>query len=202
MANTISPSTDAVPGDQHNGPGDTGASLESQSLDWLAHYGDDLYSYALKRVQSAELAEDLVQDTFLAAIGSAHRFANNASPKTWLISILRHKLVDHYRQKATRDSLADVESNPEKQQSVPPNAPHPSWISPDARLRHQEFHRVLRECIEHLPDLIRQAFEFRFFDELPHDEVCRLQGVSSNNLAARMYRARKYLRSCLTQRWG
>lgn len=180
--------------------------LKQQSLEWLNEYGDVLYAYAIRRVATKELAEELVQETFLGAIRSQNNYCGAASPKTWLIGILRHKLVDHYRQKTRVPSLACLNES-HRQRSVdiePEKSPEPiakAWADPIASLSEAEFQEVLRECISELPDLVRQAFEYRFFDEMELAEVCELQSISRNNLAARMYRARAFLRECLDRRW-
>ena len=177
------------------------------SLDWLAAHGDLLYSYALQRVGSPELAEELVQETFLGAICNIQQYSGASSPQTWLVGILRNKLADHYRRKARNPSLAHATQTLQGFQTsgVEPEDSYRNekieWLDPATSIFEAEFQSVLRSCIGQLPDLIRQAFEFRFFDQLEQEEVCQLQGISRNNLAARMYRARKYLRECLTRHW-
>ena len=191
--------------------------LRQQSLEWLADYGDLLYGYALRRVMSPDLAEELVQETFLGAIRNQHSYSGDSTPRTWLVSILRNKIVDHYRQKTRIPSLA---SHPpairiQDRQSRDPSEYGPArwgaekpaeqkakpWSDPTSSLSEAEFQGVLRECVSELPDLVRQAFEYRFFDHMELDEVCELQEISPNNLAARMYRARKFLLKCLHHRW-
>jgi len=61
---------------------------------WLDQHGNALYAYALMRVRDASIAEDLVQDTLLAAIKSVDRFKGESSERTWLIGILKHKVLD------------------------------------------------------------------------------------------------------------
>lgn len=179
--------------------------LEQTSLEWLNDYGDQLYNYALQRVGSIEQAEELVQETFLGAIRNIHQFNGESTPKTWLFGILRHKLVDHYRQKATVASLTHVcdsmKSDASKSHRSTDNLASKPWSDPTTCLHDTEFRQVVRQCIASLPDLIRQAFEFRFYDQMDSDEVCQLQRISANNLAARMYRARTFLRECLTRNW-
>jgi RNA polymerase sigma-70 factor (ECF subfamily) len=72
------------------------------ALAWLEQHGDELYHYARGRVGTRELAEDLVQDTLPAALQSFDRFQNRSSVRTWLCSILRHKILDHYRRGEVR----------------------------------------------------------------------------------------------------
>ena len=71
---------------------------------WPDEHGDVLYRYARSRVGNRELAEDLVQDALLAALQSRDRFQGRATVRTWLLSILRHKIVDHYRRTAPSTS--------------------------------------------------------------------------------------------------
>ena len=75
------------------------------------------------------------------------------------------------------------------------------WDDPSALVTEAEFQQVMRGCIDELPELCRQAFEFRVMDELESDEACRLLGISATNMAARLYRARIAIRECLSRRW-
>jgi RNA polymerase sigma-70 factor (ECF subfamily) len=175
-------------------------------LQWLENHGDMLYAYALRRVRNAEIAEELVQETFLGAIRNNAAFARESSEQTWLISILRNKLVDHYRRKNRVDSLGEIKSSVAGRGDRT-GSDSGSFRSsqgegdPALSLEQEELKDVVRECMDDLPDLARQAFEFRVLDHLETSEICRLLGISSNNLAARMYRARTYVRDCLTHRW-
>ena len=73
---------------------------------WVDRHGDGLYRYALLRLRSPDLAEDVVQDTFLEAIRVRDSFAGRSSERTWLIGILRHKIIDRLR-KLSREPTAD-----------------------------------------------------------------------------------------------
>ena len=64
---------------------------------WVDHYGDFLFRYAVVRIYSPEVAEDLVQDTFVSAIEAKNRFQGMSTEKTWLVSILKRKIVDYFR---------------------------------------------------------------------------------------------------------
>lgn len=177
-----------------------------QGLEWLAQFGDQLYAYALQRVRCLEVAEDIVQETFLTAISSAETFESKSSPETWLMGILRHKLADHYRRKSRYQSLIQVEPDSAerffKQELDTIESSHNQrWSDPDSAIEQAEFQSVVTNCVNDLPDLVRQAFEFRVVDRLDTNEVCELLGISSNNLAARLYRARAYVRDCLARRW-
>ena len=64
---------------------------------WVNQYSDALFSWAYYKTSSKETAEDLVQDTFLAAYHKIDSFKGNSQPKTWLFSILNNKIIDYYR---------------------------------------------------------------------------------------------------------
>jgi RNA polymerase sigma-70 factor (ECF subfamily) len=182
------------------------SSSRRTGLDWLAEHGDALYAYAITRVANPQIAEELVQETFLGAIKNAHQFTGDSSPQTWLIGILRNKLVDHYRRKLRQPQIANVSQSNRTADSIesqPSSRCRRSddWSDPCNNVQETELQTLLQQCIEKLPDLIRQAFEFRFVDEMEHEEVCKLQAISRNNLAARMYRARTFLRECLNRHW-
>ena len=66
---------------------------------WVEGHGELLYRFARYRLKSNELAEDPVQITFISALKDWQRFRRESSPKTWLVSILRHKIIYHYRKK-------------------------------------------------------------------------------------------------------
>ena len=70
----------------------------SRNIDRLVNeHAEALYAYALMRVGQRESAEDIVQDTLLAALQSWERFAGHSTERTWLIGILRHKILDFFR---------------------------------------------------------------------------------------------------------
>src|SRR6266404_8706380 len=70
---------------------------ESNSCDWLVVHGDYLFNLAVGQLRDASVAEDLVQETFLAALKARDRFSGRSSDRTWLVGILRHKICDHLR---------------------------------------------------------------------------------------------------------
>ncbi|WP_372773599.1 RNA polymerase sigma factor [Mangrovibacterium sp.] len=76
---------------------------------WVETYTQDLYSWALHKVSDVEIAQDLVQDTFFAAVEKAGTFNGDSSPKNWLFSILNHKISDHYRKKVMKKEVEVVD---------------------------------------------------------------------------------------------
>jgi RNA polymerase sigma-70 factor (ECF subfamily) len=195
------------------------ASVESNSESpilnaerWVENYGDVLFGFAAARVRDHAIAQDLVQETFLAALKAKAGFAGRSTERTWLFGILRNKLVDYYRLQSREVSLGDDETVlPEEQGAFNAKgfhkdawdrslAPKP-WETPDKSLSNQEFQGVLKTCLSKLPDRIAQVFKLREIDGLSTDEICNDLGVSSNNLCVMLHRARMSLRHCLEVHW-
>jgi RNA polymerase sigma-70 factor (ECF subfamily) len=174
---------------------------------WVDEHGDALYRFALLRVRDAVVAEDLVQEAFLAALKSQAGFAGRSQLRTWLIGILRHKIVDHLRKSgAERESAESDESD-----SLIDNwfdadgrwvqLPSRFEVNPAKLAERREFWDVLRSCLEGLPDRVGEAFSLRVISDLPANEVCKLLSVTSTNLWVLLHRARARLRACLEKKW-
>jgi RNA polymerase sigma-70 factor, ECF subfamily len=174
---------------------------------WLDRHGDCLYRYALVRLRAPELAADLVQETFLEAFRTRSAFAGRSSERTWLVGILKHKIVDHLR-KAGRDRSARFDTAPEA--SAEAAFDHRShWrISPSAWtgdprrvLETREFWEIFSNCLSKLPAGLADAFLLRELDGLSAEEVRQTLNITPANLWARLHRARLLLRQCLDSRW-
>lgn len=175
---------------------------------WPDLYGDILYRHALFRLREPMAAEEVVQETFLAALQSRDRFAGNASEKTWLIAILKHKIIDHLR-KAVRERPFDEEVqplDPLEQESFDSRGHWridvERWASPDRSLEQEQFWRTLQECVQRLPARMATLFIMREIDGLESEQICQELALSStNNLWTLLSRLRLRLRQCLEQQW-
>lgn len=190
------------------------ASEHSTPLDparWVDEYSDYLYRFALARVRHHEVARDLVQETFLAALRSSERFAGRASERTWLTGILKNKVVDYYRRGKREPLLDDLaaaggeggESFQENGHWNYPGATTPrEWEQARvAGMDREEFWRRFRACADQLPEQTRRVFVLREVDGCSGDEICRDLGLSSANFWTIMHRARAALRRCLEVHW-
>lgn len=182
---------------------------------WVELYGDYLYSYALSRVYRKELAEDLVQETFLSALKSRENFRGQSSEKTWMISILRNKIVDHYRKVGNSREKMLLDKNwetsgedspfqkegPFKGQWIRSSAPGSYGGSIEKMIESKEFQKILELCLSLLPDKWAAAFTLKVMEECESDEVCKDLDISSSNLWVILHRARLKIRECLEKRW-
>ncbi len=172
---------------------------------WLAEHGDMLYRYGLKRLGRPDIAEDLVQETFVSALRSADRFEGRSKVQTWLVGILRHKIADHLRKLARqreRDAAAReaVDANPFQNGHWREGVK--AWpADPSDSAENQEFWQVLNECHGKLPAKLGIAFRMRELEELSMAEICETLEITATNLSVRLHRARLLLRDCLTQNW-
>lgn len=176
---------------------------------WPDLHGDYLYRYALLRTRDPVAAEEAVQDTFLAALQGRDRFAGKSSERSWLVGIMKHKIVDHYRGTAHEVPSENLDGpvageEPEdfffekgghwrREQDIPAAWPE----NPDAAAERQEFWDVLKRCLGELPKRSAQAFALREMDDVSTDEICSTLNITPNNLWVLLHRSRKHLRRCL-----
>jgi RNA polymerase sigma-70 factor (ECF subfamily) len=174
---------------------------------WVDLYGDQLYRYAFTRVKNRMVAEDLVQETFLAALHGGEGFEGRSSEKTWLTAILKNKIVDHFRKMGREQPLNQSLDHEErldyffhengKWKDKPEN-----WdITPERILDQREFWKAFLQCLSELSERLRAAFSLREMEGLRCDEICKILHISSSNCWTTLYRARMSLRRCLQATW-
>ena len=191
-------------GDSSNGE-DLGTDDPSS---WVELYGDRLYQFALSRVRDQALAEDLVQDTFMSAIRAIESFEGRSSIQTWLRTILKNKIVDHFRKSTRRGSEVRLEDYEE----IPAvgfgtlgiwNVYVPNWgKSPDAALENDQFLKVVESCLGKLPERHREVFQLKFLKDLEAEEICKILSLSSSNYWVILHRGRLALRQCVQENWA
>lgn len=178
---------------------------------WLQDYGDYLFRFAISRVRKEALAEDLVQETLLAAMKSKDRFAGRSSERTWLTGILKNKIVDHYRKSSRELLIEDLKSTDDGSEMFKDSDGH--WLVSDQttprewsteQARHMdrgEFWTQFQQCADRLPDMTRQVFYMREIEGLTGPEICKKLEITSQNFWVIMHRARNALRKCLETHW-
>ncbi len=178
---------------------------------WVDRYADYLYNYALLRINDDELAKDLVQETFLAALETKEKFQGRSTEKTWLTSILKNKVVDFYRSKAKgyTSEINLLEAQPNGTDFFNLQDGHwNDWHRPSAMgieqpsaIENKEFEHILQACMKKLPILWLAVFSRKHLEEQRTDTICSELKLSPSNFWVIIHRTKLNLRSCLEKNW-
>ena len=175
---------------------------------WVDLHGDVLYRFALLRVQDPHVAEDLVQETFVSALQGVDRFAGGSAVRTWLIGILKHKIIDYFRKTSKEIASTDLALLDEESGSEAANrladarTERRQWReTPDNLLENKELWMAFTACLDGLSPTFRRAFTLREMDGFSTAEICKILDITSTNLWVILHRARGKLRDCLEATW-
>ncbi len=185
--------------------------MSSDFTSMLESLRPQLMRYARLQTRNEAWAEDAVSETLLAALEKPGSFAGRSQLKTWLIGILKHKLVDQVRKHSreiTVGQAADTEdAGPDALEALlfDDNGGFRElpveWGDPQAVIGQQQFLAVLDACVEVLPERLGRVFMMREWLELETEEICKEVGITSTNLWVMLHRARLRLRECLQLNW-
>lgn len=179
---------------------------------WIEDYSDKMYSWAFYKTNNKESAEDLVQDTFLAAFRSYDKFEEKSNPKTWLFGILNHKIADYFRKayeqkvvnessrnseagKAFLDTFFDADGSWIKEQRPKP------WPEDRHLLDNAEFVRTLRVCMAELQPHWFAVITLKYLEQEKGKNICQELQITPTNLWQILHRAKLQLRKCLESHW-
>ena len=172
----------------------------------LARHRPQLLKYALLQLRNTAQAEDAVQETLVAAIRGAQTFAGGSSVRTWLIGILKHKIIDSIRKSSREQSLDQYEASADDLDAFFKPDGHyidkpADWGDPERALSQRRFFEVMEQCMESLPRMTAQAFAMREVMGLDTKEICSNLGITTSNCWVLLFRARMKLRDCLEKNW-
>jgi RNA polymerase sigma-70 factor (ECF subfamily) len=176
------------------------------SAGWVETHADCLFNFAIGRVRDADMAQDLVQETFLAAVKSEASFNGKSSERTWLVGILKHKIHDHLRKTCRERKVRVHAMPPSKGEPWDGNA---DWLPdsavemppPSHRMELNEFRTHLELALTRLPPRIALVFQLYEVEERSNREVCDKLNISESNLWVMLHRGRKQLRDQLGKWW-
>ena len=173
---------------------------------WVDRYADYLYNYAVVRVSDAEMAKDLVQETFFAGLNSAKNFKGNASERTWLISILKRKVIDHYRRINSKKGKAEVRmsyrtDSPAEGDWLEEQVADPFNRDGDNILENEELGIAIQGCLDKLPRKQAQVFKMKTIQGMETEDICNELDINPSNLWVMIHRARTSLMGCLNENW-
>lgn len=171
----------------------------------VTQYTEDLYKWAYYKTSSNETAEDLVQETFLAASEKIETFKGDSSAKTWLFSILNHKIIDYYRKKVNQpinlenDSISNFFTDDGSWQG---EKKPKEWHEEDVSLLDDnDFQLILKKCLDSLPEKWNTCVKLKYLSEKNGEEICQELGISSTNFWQIVHRAKLQLRDCIENNW-
>jgi len=165
-----------------------------------------LLRFARSQLRNDAWAEDAVSETLLAALEKPQAFAGQSQLKTWLVGVLKHKVVDQLRRHTREATLMSDDDNQDLDELLFAADGHwreapKDWGDPEHALRERQFFDVLEACIEHLPGVQGRVFMMREWLELDSAEICKQLAITTTNLWVLLHRARLRLRDCLQQQW-
>jgi RNA polymerase sigma-70 factor (ECF subfamily) len=175
----------------------------------LAGHRDYLMRFARLQLRNETWAEDTVSETMLAALSKPQSFDNRSQLKTWLVGILKHKILDafrhHKREACVPENPSDDESDPMDDISFEADGhftqPPADWGNPEQQLSSRQFLEVLDACVAKLPAVQGRLFLMREWLELSSDDICKDLALTPTNLYVQLHRARLRLRECLEINW-
>ncbi|NDV43736.1 sigma-70 family RNA polymerase sigma factor [Flagellimonas sediminis] len=182
------------------------AENELHPENWVDLYADYLFNYAVARVGDADLAKDLVQETFFAGLNSAKNFKGDAAERTWLISILKRKVIDHYRKINSKKGKAEVRINYSEDSEAEGDWLEQQVADPfskdgDHIMENEELGLAIQDCISKLPQKQALAFKMKTIQGMGTEDICNELGINPSNLWVMIHRARTALMGCLNDNW-
>lgn len=172
---------------------------------WIDLYSDYLFNYTITRVSDREIAQDLVQETFLAGLKSMKNFKGEASERTWLISILKRKIIDHYRKINSNKGKAEVRINYNDSESegdwLEERVADPFDKTAEDNLQNNELGDAIKNCLRKLPEKQAEVFRMKTILDYETEVICNELNITASNLWVIIHRARTAMADCLEENW-
>jgi RNA polymerase sigma-70 factor (ECF subfamily) len=179
--------------------------VTSEISSWVKLYTNEMYHYTVLKVTNKETAEDIVQNTFLAAIESYPKFKHQSNSKTWLYAILKNKIADYLRHKYKESSTIQpmdplnicFDENGTWRDCHRPI----DWHNEEQLLDNPQFNSILKNCFENLPQKWSSAVQLKYFYEHNSKVICNDLNITPANFWQMIHRAKVMLRFCLETNW-
>ena len=173
---------------------------------WIDAYSDYLFNYTISRINDKEIAQDIVQDTFYAGLKSMKNFKGEASERTWLISILKRKIIDHYRKVNSKKGKAEVRMNYNVDSDSEGNwleeqVADPLEINAEDTLINEELGSAILNCLGKLPYKQALIFKMKTIQGYDTEVICNELDITASNLWVIVHRARTAMAACLKNNW-
>lgn len=172
---------------------------------WVDRYSDYLYNFTIVRVNDHEVAQDIISDTFLAGLKSKQNFKGEATERTWLISILKRKIIDHYRKSNSNKGKAEVRMSynaddidgewlEERVQDNSEKTAHEA-------MENKELGLAILSCLDSINEKHAAIFKMKTIDGMDTEDICNEFNITASNLWVIIHRARTALAECLEKNW-
>mgnify|MGYP001945258397 FL=1 len=172
---------------------------------WVDKYADYLYNYTIVRVNDHEVAQDLISETFLAGLKSKKNFKGEATERTWLISILKRKIIDYYRKINSKKGKAEVHISYRDDDAegdwLEENAADPFDKTAEDKMENKELGLAILDCLQKLPEKQATIFKLKTVENFDTEAICKEYNITPSNLWVIIHRARKSLSECLEKNW-
>ncbi len=176
---------------------------------WVTEYTDYLVQLAIFKTNDKDMAEDFVQETFLSAIKAVDTFRGDSNPRTWLVTILRNKISDYYREKNRKGMSysdtpldSDVESDFNSMNNWKKDSRPVQWDTDSENLLdNSEFMGTLEKCLMNLPSHYERVLRLKYIEETEPDQICQDLGITTSNYWQLLHRAKLKVRKCLERKW-
>ena len=173
---------------------------------WIDLYADYLFNFTISRVSDSEIAKDLVQETFLAGLKSMKNFKGEASERTWLVSIIKRKIIDHYLRINSNKGKAEVRmvynSNSDDEGNwLEERVADPYDKTAEDDIENTELNAAIHNCLNKLPEKQAQVFKMKTIQGFDTEVICNELNITASNLWVIIHRARTAMAACLKQNW-
>lgn len=173
---------------------------------WVDRYADYLFNYAITRVNDTYVAEELVQETFVAGLKAMKNFKGEATERTWLVSILKRKIIDQYRKNNSKKGQAEVRmdfANTSEQEGdwLEEKVEDANTPNAESKIENNELGLAIEICLEKLPVKQAEIFKQKTILEQETETICKEHDITASNLWVIIHRARVQLMDCLNETW-
>ncbi len=172
---------------------------------WVDRYSDYLFNYTIARVSDRELAQDLISETFLAGLKAMENFKGDATERTWLISILKRKIIDYYRKSNSKKGKAEVHINYRDDESegdwLEERVADPYDRTAEDTIENEELGSAILGCLGKLPEKQRRIFRMKTINNFDTETICNEFDITPSNFWVIIHRARTAMASCMEKDW-
>lgn len=174
---------------------------------WVDRYADYLYNFTIVRVNDHIVAQDLVSETFLAGLKSKENFKGEATERTWLVAILKRKIIDHYRRSNSKKGRAEVNMSATHGKDGEPMDWFEERVEDEGqqnaldRIQNEELGQAIMSCLDSINEKQAAIFKMKTIEGMDTETICKEFDITASNLWVIIHRARKALAECLENNW-